>query len=1324
VPHFVCDRLAVDVIEAPESTTRWGVVLLADIVGFTSHVEEITDSGLAGLDDLAGALDAYFAAFAASVSAHGGDILNVAGDAFLCCWWAQDDTEQAHADATLRAVQAAVAILDAVSSPALHERRFATRIGVSAGEVVTAFVGGWEGDWKLVVTGPVVTDAADAEHHSSPGSVLLGEPAARLVAGRCELRDAGGGWAELVVVESPIEPDPAPPRQSLHADRIAALLPGPVRGAVLGSGVHWLAQLRRVSVVMAGLTDLDHVSRAPLDVGHEAVRAFQSAIDRYEGWAHVVLDNKGVTALGVFGLPPLAHEDDAFRAVLAGQRIAGDLTALGLNVGVGVATGRAFSGAFGSDLRREYTVHGNVMNLAARLMAKALGTVLIDEETAAAVLGRFELDVQPPVSVKGLAAPVQPAIPGAEIVAASPSSGTVVGRAAELGVLSDLLRVAGHARRGATLVVTGDAGIGKSTLLADGTRTARAIGAVVITAAASSVEVATSYFAWRSVFAQLGTIAELRAFISDQPDLERLLPLVGVVVPGAPPDNDFTLQLDGEVRAENTRRVLTALIGHAARRLPTALVLEDVHWLDSPSWALLLDVVQTIPELSTVIASRPLSAMPPTELATILERPTTTQMYLQSLGADDVESLVASRLGVDEVPPMLTDFINERAAGNPFFCVELVQTMRESGLIAVVGRRCDVGDLSTADLPSTVEGVVVSRLDRLTPEQGLALRVAAVIGSPFLSETVRAVYPSNDGRTDVDSCLAHLASIGLTRALDATVAPSFSFGHEITREVAYGLLTQAQRQPLHASVVDWYERTIEDLDPHVALLADHCWRSGDPHRAVAYLERAGHQALRNGAFDEAIVFFQRALETGTNADTYRRATWTKGIGTAQYFSGDLAGSRQSFEAAVAAIDRPIPTSNTRLGPVLAGSVVKQAAHRIRPARYDGRHANRAAELNDAVECYRTLGQIYYLDGEPPPIMIYLTLAGLNVGEEAGPSTGLARILINAAVAAALVNMEGLAKQYADRAIAMAEAEGLRDASSYVWSIYAILLCHWGRWEPARTANDKAYKLIYEVGDRNLEAEVWQTRSTIELCTGHFDDAETAWRNTAELGIRAGNQQMLTWSLLDEAETWIGRSRLDEAVTALERALAIPTAPKDGSTEIEKHMVTSLVRCRQGAHEEADAEADRTVAIVAARLPAAFPWPDFCATAVEVHLEIASSGSDYGRTHRDELLAKASKGANVVKKVSKTFRNVRPRAALVAGLVASQQGRTDDALAALSRSAELAIAMEMPYDEARAALESARLLPAGANRNGRLDAAAETFARLGAIHLLEQVTALR
>jgi class 3 adenylate cyclase/tetratricopeptide (TPR) repeat protein len=1322
LPAMLLRRLAAGPIEAPEARRAPCAILLSDIQGFSRLVERLSARGRAGLEELTWRLNGYFADVVEVIDAHGGDVLYITGDAFYCVWPAGDGPSLA--DAVARAAQAGLAVQARVDQrPAGDGQRFATRIGVGAGELLTAYAGGLEGRWELIATGEALADVVAAEREAPAGTVRLSPSAWALVADRCDGRSLAGGGAELLRVRRAPPAAPPTPAPADLGPAVRPFLPPAVLDREQVADQAWLAEFRTVSVVLADLPPLRDTEGASLAQLHAGVRAVQEVGRRYEGTVRVDVDEKGILLLAVFGLPPRAHEDDALRGVQAGRALADGLRALGLAAGVGVATGRALCGVFGSERRRDYMLRGDVINLAARLMSAAKGDIACDAATVQGVRGRMAFEALAPIAVKGRERPVPVFRPQGRAEARTAATHAIVGREAERARLAGAL-AALQSGAGATVLIEADAGLGKSALAGELAARARAAGVQVLVAPSDAIERSTPYFAWRPVAAALLDLtpeldpAAARARVDQRmrgfPELEPLVPLLSAVLPVPIPDTALTAEMTGEVRADNTRRLLAELLRSAATSRPTLLVVEDAHWLDSSSWALLLDVLRGVRPILAVVTTRVSGAEPGVEHAALRQLAGPDRLRLEGLAPEETADLLRRRLGCEELPVTLARVVQDRSAGNPFFAEELLEALREAGVVRVADGRAVVGDLERVDLPGTVEGVILSRLDRLESGQQLCLKVASVIGRVFRARTLRETHPVAEERGRVPAHLAALTRLELTLPESPEPDLAYLFKHVVTRDVTYELMPLAQRQPLHRGVAEWYERHhAADLAPHYALLSYHWARAGDPGRTAGYLELAGEQALRDGAFQEALVFFGQALALAHGgrlpADPVRDAHWSRGLGVAHYFLGDLPASRRFLEQAVAALDRPIP-SGRAVGGALLAAAGTQALHRLRPHRWLGRRREERRRLVAAADCYRILGQIYYLDGEPAEGLTYPTVRGLNVAEEAGPSPELARLLQNIAVVAGLLGRRRWADWYADQAVRMAEQEGQYAAGAYVWHIRAIGEAQVARWAAARAANDAALERIRKLGDYNLEAEAWVVRATITLCQGDYLAAPEAWSQARRLAERSGNAQIVCWSLLDEVETLLGRDDVAGADRVLETALAIPVSETDGSSILEKHRALALTRLRQGRAGEALAAADAVVEFITRHPPTGYHWADFCASAAEVHAELVAA-SAAGSEERRVLTRKATRSCRLLRRLGRQFHNVRPRARLIAGTLAWAGGRRSAARRQWAEAARLAERMEMPFERAKALVAQARVAPAG----GRADIAEAVaiFERLGA-----------
>ena len=207
--------------------------------------------------------------------------------------------------------------------------------------------------------------------------------------------------------------------------------------------------------------------------------------------------------------------------------------------------------------------------------------------------------------------------------------------------------------------------------------------------------------------------------------------------------------------------------------------------------------------------------------------------------------------------------------------------------------------------------------------------------------------------------------------------------------------------PATVLIADDEQTQRELLGGFLAKRGYHVLEAADGPKALYYLERAGNQSMRDGAFREAVKFFSSAIElmdAGSIEELpNRRALWEKDIGIASYYLGDMPASRLHLERALEQLHRPVPDSMGRTLVYVARGFLEQYLHSLFPSRFRGRRAAEKKLLDEAVQCYKQLGQAYYMEGEAPPRLLYLTLSGLNLGEEAGASAPLARVMINAAV---------------------------------------------------------------------------------------------------------------------------------------------------------------------------------------------------------------------------------------------------------------------------------------------------------------------------------------
>ena len=451
------------------------------------------------------------------------------------------------------------------------------------------------------------------------------------------------------------------------------------------------------------------------------------------------------------------------------------------------------------------------------------------------------------------------------------------------------------------------------------------------------------YAAWRPVFAAMLGDPQPSAPSTQEQRLARigpirhlqLAPLINAVVPGFLEETPLVHSLSGQARADATSNLLSDIIAvHATARF--ILVLEDCHWMDSASWRLVLRVAQDYPQALVVLTSRPVTDVRELRALSALEG--FAEMKLSPLRSSAIGSLVESVLGGQGVAEDVLDEITQRSVGNPLFA-------REYALLLTT--RLHQGDFpsrpaapqpapSSLAVPVTVQSLIASRLDALSPSEDLALKAASVIGDSFNAGLLGGVYPGSPQSDALDAILANLTERQLIVRAEGD-AGRFGFQHALIREVAYQQLTREQRIELHRRAAAAIEAEHHgDLRPHFAALAHHWSQAEEPAATITYSDRAASQALAAGAFEEADRLLsacirrsdERALDNAAD-----RIRWHRQMADARHGMGQLEPRSAAAHQALRIAGAPRPQTSVGL--------VVHSARLPRPV--DGRaHHRRAA----------------------------------------------------------------------------------------------------------------------------------------------------------------------------------------------------------------------------------------------------------------------------------------------------------------------------------------------------------------------------------------------
>ena len=1227
-----------------------GSTVFVDVSGFTKMSERLARQGKVGAEEVSDVIGDTFGALLAEAYAYGGSLIKFGGDALLLFF--QGEAHALRAAAAAHGMRAELRRIGTFSTTA-GKVTLRMSVGAHAGLFHFFLVGG--SHRELIVAGPAATETIAMEGAASAGQILI-SPALAAALPRANVgRRLGPGY---LLAGRPPELDRREIDQSPATIDLTPFVPAGLRETLEQAGVE--PEHRSVTVAFLHYGEFDaFLAREGLEAAaselDELVRNVQQAVDeRQVTFLATDITADGGKIILTAGAPSVTGNDEeqmllALRAVVAAERT--------LPLHIGVNRGPVFAGEIGPSYRRTYTVMGDAVNLAARLMAKAEhGQIVATPEVLEGSRTLFETTELEPFLVKGKREPIQASVVGearGSRGAIAEAGVPLVGRDVELASLLSTWDEAA-AGSGRLVEIAAEPGMGKSRLIDE--LLARTPGATVLRADCRLYQSATPYFPFRALLrdafgldgATAGeTVAALEAIVAERaPHLVPWTSLIGTPLDLAIAPTMEVEELEDEFRKARLEEAVTELVAATVME-PTVFLFEDTHWMDEPSRDLL-------GSLSASIEGRPwlvlLSRRPGTDgFVAPEESDAVRHIALAALGTEQAAALIDAATADAPLMPRQVRTLAERAQGNPLFLIELLEALR---------RGEDV-----ESLPASVEGLIQARIDRLAPGDRRRLREMSVLGTGFRVEHV-TVALAEGAAERVSRALRRLGDF-----LSVDRTGWVQFRHALIRDAAYEGLAYRRRQELHARIGDSILVAAGD-DPEDAaeLLSLHYSYARRWPEAWRFSRVAGDRAREVYANHEAARFYERALGAAARLDgldDHERIAVATRLCEVREHAGLYAAALDSLRTA---------------RKLAAGDPIALADIHVRRARVLIRMGSLRAAYRATTTGYR--------------------LVEVLPGEEAERARARLSGLGSNVLLVAGRYREAL--PLAHRAVAQAEAAGDRAELAHAYLVLDDTYARLGRSDEAVFA-ERAVEIYSGLGDLPGVATVENSIGVRAYAEGRWNDSVAAYMRAEDAFRRAGNEAQAALVAANIGEVLVSQRRFDEAEPVLREAVRVLRAHgavspalfgeiQLGRLQLGRGEVEAAVATLTGARDEGSAMGSR-------------------ADSLEAGIHLARATTRAGDARRSlEILDEEQAGAgDLADYFAAALAHARAEA-----LVAL--GRLDDAANAVTSGLASAQEHDALYDTAQLLLVEAEIAARTGSSEGAeaLQEAGRLLQRLGAV----------
>lgn len=860
--------------------------LFVDISGFTTLTEELIQHGLEGAEVLANTMQNVFDPLLEAVIGCGGIVTGFAGDAFMALF-PTEGQESAVYELALAAgcfIQRRFAQQPTQQTP-LGAFSFAIRVGLADGEVEWGILkgSGEEPFHTYYFRGTAVDACAQAEHQAAPGDLILSPETARRLADMVETRPTSESHLRLTGLKRPLPSIPAAQPWQVDPEFLLNFF---------DPKLVYLTARGEFRPVVTAFLQITGVSTRQ-DVAHLITLVF-SLVAQYGGTlARFDFGDKGCNLLLFWGTP-VSYENNVARALeclLDLRKHLNDQTgpdgsgleATGIRFRAGITYHVMYAGRVGGSWQSEHSCYGRGVNLAARLAAQAQwGDIFLDQAVQAEAQAAFVIELKGELSLKGFADP-QPAyaLLGRQQVYSVIYEGDLVGRQQEMAYLQQFLQplwaISPHFA--GFLIVYGEPGIGKTRLLYELQQQTAARSQWLLCPCDEVLGQSLKPFkqflkgffeqstvetpvANRQAFEQLfeQTLADFHSTGDPRlapiiEELRRTKPILAGLL-DLPAPGDLWELLEPQLRFRNMLQAIKNLVKGLSLVQPVVLFIDDLQWLDKDSEEMLQILTRNIDSfpLAVVCTSRYLDGDEPTKPIVTATQHIDT-LDLEVMSRNGIRGIVEKVLDA-AVTEQVVDFLAAKTNGNPFFVEQLSLSIQEQGYLDSAAELSgyDLNVEVMAEIPTSVSGVLIARLDRLPLSVKEVVQRAAVLGFQFELPVLQQML-RDEMRLSRRMETAVQADVWL-----ALSEINYIFKHTLMREAAYHMQLRTRLREGHRLAAQAYQHIYEnDLAPYYHHLAYHCEHAGQVEAMLEFLEKAGDYATDQYANETALGHYDKLL---------------------------------------------------------------------------------------------------------------------------------------------------------------------------------------------------------------------------------------------------------------------------------------------------------------------------------------------------------------------------------------------------------------------------------------------------------------------------------